>query len=104
MGRGDRNSALLPLEIFTDMVERVGGTLDDDIEKNQECIARARGDAVLALLRQPGEPPRTTFGHRDQRTLALDELDRDQLRLTGLEPGEQQARQRDGAVQRPQGA
>jgi len=93
-----------PLEILPDLVERVGGMLDNQVEQNQEWIACARGDAVLALLRQPGKPAGTTFGHRDQRPVALDELHRDQLRLTGLEPNEQQGRERDVAPRRPPAA
>ena len=46
-----------PLEIITDMIEQVGGTLDDQIEKDREGIARARRNAVVALLRQPRESP-----------------------------------------------
>ena len=78
-----------PLEIIADMIEQVGGTLDDQIEKDEEGVARAGRNAVVALLRQPREPPGPPLGHSDERALGSNELHGDQLRPTHVKAGEQ---------------
>ena len=90
-----------PLEVIADMIKQIGGALDDQVQKDEEGVARRRRNAVVALLRQPGEASGTAFGDRDERALASNELDGDQLRPTDVETHQQQRSEGDSMFIRP---